>query len=388
MRPKVRTIAHYNDVFYDKSETFIYNFISSFKRFHPIYLAREFLNLDLFPIPKEDKFSIPTPSPDRYTAEWLYRGILRKYFGMNTTNEEMLLRKRGVKLIHAHFGPQGFYSLKMRGRLKIPLVTNFYGYDVSELAKIPEWIERYKTLFKKGDLFLVEGLYMKSRLMELGCPEVKIQIQRIAIPVKSILFEERKPKKKEEKIIFLFCGRFVEKKGLVYALQSIKSLREKHDNVEFRIIGDGDLKLRLEGFIEHNNMTSYVRLLGIMNYSDYLKEMQRADIFISPSVTAANGDNEGGAPTTLLEAQASGLPIVSTYHADIPNIVIPGRSALLANEKDSEGLTANMEYLLKNQQSWREMGRIGRKFVETFHDIEKEIIGLENKYTELLNAYQ
>lgn len=381
-------VAHYNDVFFNKSETFVYHYISNLRNFYPIYFAREFTNIDLFPISKKDQYSIPVSSVRPYAWPKLFRWMQNKFLGVNISYEQAILRTRKAKLIHAHFGPQGFYSLRIRGRLRIPLVTNFYGYDVSELAEISEWIERYKMLFEKGDLFLVEGLHMKARLMELGCPEKKIQIQRIAIPVKRIPFLERKEKKGKEKIIFLFCGRFVEKKGLVYALQSMKNLRKKHDNVEFRIIGDGDLKLLTEEFIEQNNMAAYVKLLGVMNYSEYLKEMQNTDIFIAPSVTAANGDNEGGAPTTLLEAQASGMPIVSTYHADIPNIVIPGKSALLAHEKDTEGLTANMEYLVENQQNWAEMGLIGRKFVETFHDIDKEISALENKYSELLNAYQ
>ena len=112
--------------------------------------------------------------------------------------------------------------------------------------------------------------------------------------------------------------------------------------------------------------------------------MKNADIFIQPSVTSQSGDTEGGAPTVILEAQAAGMPVIATTHADIPNIVVPGKSALLSAEKDSIGLSKNIEHLLNNQDSWEIMGRFGREFVTQHHDIKKEVIGLENKYMALL----
>jgi colanic acid/amylovoran biosynthesis glycosyltransferase len=381
-----KIVAHYNDVFYFKEETFIYNYVSSLKSFHPIYFAREFSNLDLFPIPTNDQYRFPCPPPKRYTWQWLLYGILRKYIGINYTDEEIILKGRKVKLMHAHFGPQGFFALKLKGRLRIPLITNFYGYDISELARQPEWVERYKKLFKEGDLFLVEGAFMRSKLIELGCPENKAKIQRIAIPLDKIPFVPRQPKKSGAKAVFIFAGRFVEKKGLIYALQAVNKLRETYNNFEFRIIGDGTLRAQIEEYIKVNKLDGYVKLLGFLDYPGYIREMQQADIFVHPSVTAENGDSEGGAPTSILEAQAGGLPVVSTLHADIPNIVVPGKSALLSKEKDIDGLAKNMAYLLENQQLWEDMGQEGRQFVEKYHNIKIEINELEKKYTGVIES--
>jgi colanic acid/amylovoran biosynthesis glycosyltransferase len=376
-------IAHYNDVFYHKSETFINNYISNARSYHPIYFAREFSNVDLFPLPEKDRYALPANPPRRYTGEWLYYGIARRYFKVNFSNEEIVLRQKKVKLIHAHFGPQGYFALKLRGRLKIPLITTFYGYDVSELGQDPQWVEQYQSLFKEGDLFLVEGEHMKSKLSDLGCPVGKIAIQRIAIPVSKIEFKPRR-KKDGRKTVFLFAGRFFEKKGLGYALQAVNRLREKHDNFEFRIIGDGPLRPEMEDFIKENDLTAIVHLTGFLNYDEYLREMRDADIFLHPSVTAINGDSEGGAPTTILEAQASGMPVVSTVHADIPNIVAVGKSALLSKERDADALADNMAHLLDHQSEWEERGKAGRQFVEKYHDVEKEIFSLEEKYKALV----
>ena len=112
--------------------------------------------------------------------------------------------------------------------------------------------------------------------------------------------------------------------------------------------------------------------------------MEKADLFLHPSVTADNGDSEGGAPTVILESQAHGMPVISTYHADIPNIVRPNKSALLSNERDVVSLADNILYLLENQDVWANMGLEGRHFVEQYHDIEKEVILLEEKYERLL----
>ena len=112
--------------------------------------------------------------------------------------------------------------------------------------------------------------------------------------------------------------------------------------------------------------------------------MNKADIFVHPSVVSSTGNSEGGAPTTILEAQATGMPVVSTYHADIPNVVVPEKSALLSKEKDYNEVANNIKYLLENQETWAQMGNTGREFVETYHNIYNEVDRLEEIYSQLL----
>jgi colanic acid/amylovoran biosynthesis glycosyltransferase len=171
---------------------------------------------------------------------------------------------------------------------------------------------------------------------------------------------------------------------LIYALQAVKGALDRGMNIEFRIIGDGPLAGKLCEFIRKNKLEKQVRLLGFLDYEAYLSEMNKGDIFLAPSVTAANGDTEGGAPTTVLEAQALGMPVISTYHADTPNVVLPGESALLVPERDSQALAAALAYLVDHPGTWEEMGRSGRGFVEKFHKIDNEVLALEDKYLSLL----
>ncbi len=377
---KKPVIAHYNHKFFSCSETFIYNYISHLKRFHPICLAWEIVPLEQFPFPKEDLYPV---SFKKYSLKWLLVGGLRKYSTRDLYTEK-IIKKRNAELIHAHFGQLGVYALKLKRSLNIPLITTFYGWDISVLAENREWRLKYKTLFEEGDLFLVEGPHMKTKLLNLGCPEEKIMIQRIAIPLDKIQFRPRKPKKSDGNVILIFCGRLEEKKGILYALKAVGKIREWFKNIEFRIIGEGILRPEIETYIKTHHMNDYTVMLGFLNYDEYLEEMNKADIFVHPSVVSSTGNSEGGAPTTILEAQATGMPVVSTYHADIPNVVVPEKSALLSKEKDYNEVANNIKYLLENQETWEQMGSIGREFVETYHNIYNEVDRLEEIYSQLL----
>ncbi|MDD5255194.1 MAG: glycosyltransferase, partial [Candidatus Omnitrophica bacterium] len=161
-------------------------------------------------------------------------------------------------------------------------------------------------------------------------------------------------------------------------------LRDTDTNFEFRVIGDGGLKNKITAFIVRNKMQGYVRLLGALDHEGYIREMDRADICLAPSVTASNGDNEGGAPTVILEAQALGMPVVSTLHADIPNICQRDISALLCPEGDAGKLSLSLKAILAGQDAWKKMGEAGRKFVSRYHDINLTIDNLEQAYAPLL----
>ena len=127
-------------------------------------------------------------------------------------------------------------------------------------------------------------------------------------------------------------------------------------------------------------------MLGFLNRREYVREMERADIFLHPSVTALDGSSEGGAPTTILEAQAFGLPVVSTYHCDIPYVTVPDQSALLVPERQSGDLARALGWLLDHAERWADMGRAGRTHMERYHDADREAPALEARYLALLEA--
>lgn len=315
---------------------------------------------------------------------------------------EGVLRRRDARIVHAYFGPVGWRCLELKRRLRIPLVVTFLGDDVApsvapwwwwwiqDGSETPNWPRRLRELFAEGDLFLAEGPHLRERLVEYGCPPEKAQLQRMALPIERIPFEPRRPRP-DGKAVIVFAGRLCEQKGVLYALEAVNELRREGRDVELRLIGDetmtdGSYAARVHSYIRAHRLERCVRPLGFMNNEQCLHEIRKGDVFLHPSVVDRDGRSEGGAPTTILEAQALGVPVVSTLHCDIPYVTLPGDSALLVPERDGAALAAALRELLDDPVRRAAMGRAGRRHVEEHHDVARESEGLERRYLELTGA--
>jgi len=277
--------------------------------------------------------------------------------------------KKEYDIIHCHFGPIGLFGafLKEIG-IKSRLVTTFHGFDVNSFPS-QEGSEVYNDLFSRGDIFTANTYFTKQRLMWLGCDQSKIEILPVGLRISKFKFFPRGISK-EGSIKILTVGRLVEKKGHKYAINAIANIISKYKNIKYIIAGDGPLRRDLEFQVESLGVSNYVEFLGAVDEDEVLKLYQQAHIFILPSVTASDGDMEGQA-LVLQEAQASGLPVISTFHNGIPEGVLDGKSGFLVPEKDVDALADRLEYLIEHPEIWPKMGREGRKFVEDKYDIQK-----------------
>ena len=291
-------------------------------------IAQSTMNLDKFPT--QNVYSIPER---RFTAK-IFNIIHIKLTRSDSTRYfENIIKENNVKLLHAHFGTEGVRYLKLKKNLNLPMITTFYGFDVSMIPRIPYWKKRYAQLFLEGDRFLTEGNNMRNELIKLGCPKDKIIVQHLGVDLNTFNFTPR-TLPEDGNITILIAGSFSEKKGIPYAINAFAKVKEEHPNIQLRILGDGPLRDQIESLIAELDISNSVTLLGYQPHDVFLNEVMNAHIFMLPSITAQNGDTEGGAPVAILEAQATGLPVISSYHADIPEVVVDGKSALLAPERD------------------------------------------------------
>ncbi|RJP71113.1 MAG: glycosyltransferase [Candidatus Abyssobacteria bacterium SURF_17] len=376
----MRKVAHYSPVYLSLTKTWLYAQVAHLKRFEPIVLCRRTENVSQFPVKEIFSFRDSLSSFSRRYYRWRHgKDPYLRYY-------ESVMKAQRPVLIHAHFGNCGHHILPLAERLDLPLVTSFYGYDVSHLTQAdPVWIERYKELFHGGKIFIVEGAHMGRMLESLGCPPEKIRIVRLGIDLARIPYRERAA---ENEIRILAAGSFREKKGHPFAIEAVGRIAQKHRNVSFTIIGDAAEhipreaaeKKKILAAIGRPGLSGRVRLLGYQPYDVFIRELYEHHIFISPSVNAADGDNEGGAPVSIIEASASGMPIVSTKHCDIPEVVLDGVSGLLVAERDTEALADRLDHLCSHPDLWREMGLAGRKHIEEDYDIHKQIPKLEDIY--------
>ncbi|HZX15153.1 MAG TPA: glycosyltransferase, partial [Thermodesulfobacteriota bacterium] len=306
-------------------------------------------------------------NPLAYT-EAIKSRSLRDLFYVNNflTNES----KKSYDLIHAHYGSNGLIGaiLKEAGVFRGKLITSFHGYDFSKLIN-ERGSETYKELFRIGDLFTANTNFTKGKLIELGCSKSKIVMLPVGMDINFFNFRERYLRDRSL-VKLLTIARMVEKKGLEYAIKAVSRVAQKYSNIEYNIIGDGILRSRLENLIKGLGISDKINLLGWKTQEELKSLLQEAHIFILTSVTAGDGDMEGQG-LVLQEAQAVGLPVLSTLHNGIPEGVIDGKSGFLVPERDVDALVKKLEYLIEHPELWPEMGRYGRKFVEERYDIQK-----------------
>ena len=224
---------------------------------------------------------------------------------------------------------------------------------------------------------------MRQQLAGLGCDESRIVVHHLGADCRrmSLIPRHAGP---DRVVCIVTVARFVEKKGLEYAIRAVAELVHSGIRLEYSIIGDGPLFGQMQRLIREQRVGHCVQLLGWKNQDEVAEILGDADIFLAPSVTASDGDEEG-TPTVLVEAMARGLPVVSTYHSAIPEMVIDGVSGFLVPERDVDALAERLTYLIENPQIWPEMGRKGRAFVEQHFDINKlndQLVNLYQRMTE------
>ncbi len=152
------------------------------------------------------------------------------------------------------------------------------------------------------------------------------------------------------------------------------------------IIGFGPQEKIAKDLVKNLGIQKYVNFLGMKNHKEFIEECYNNHIFVAPSQKDINnGETEGGAPTVILEAQATGMPVIGSNHADIPNI-IDRESGIIFQEGDIDSLYNAIIEISNKHKFWDYMGEHGWKFVNKFHDIEIVAAKLELLYDELIKT--
>jgi len=286
-------------------------------------------------------------------------------------------------IIYCQFGYRAteFLPIKIGRHLKAKFVTCFRGSDLSKHVKANP--KKYDLLLKKGDLFLPVCNAFRKKLISLGGDPKKIIVHPSAIDCKKFSFKPRILHEGDAIKIVTVC-RLVEKKGLSYAIYAIAKLIPKYPTIRYDIIGFGPLKRELKQLIKRLDVQDNVRLVGRASEDEVAAILGNAHIFLLPSVTASDGDREG-IPNALKEAMARGMPVISTYHSGIPELVDDGVSGFLVPQRNSIMLAKKIEHLINNSSMWYEMGLAGHTKMKNNYDKEKVNDRLVSIFKKLVN---
>ena len=292
------------------------------------------------------------------------------------------LEKPHYDIIHCHYGPNGLLAANMikSGVIKGKLVTSFHGYDLSRFVH-QHGRQVYRSLFVQGDTFLPVNHIFKDELMRLGCDERKIKIHRMGIDVQDFSYAYREPGTDED-LKLLSVGRLVEKKGFQFAIEAIAKVIDRHPGAAYDIVGDGPERGNLEKTVNRYKLQKHVRLLGWKTRSEVVELMEKADLFLAPSVVAADGDSEG-IPVVLMEAMAKGLPVISTNHGGIPELVQDHRNGYLVPERDIDALAKTIVEIVRHPDEVAAIAREARRRIEKDFNSRKQNARLVEIYTEL-----
>lgn len=285
------------------------------------------------------------------------------------------LRKNKVDVVLAEYGTHAHFILPYIKKADLPLVVHFHGFDASVIQVVKNH-NHYKEVFQYASKVVAVSQKMEQLLLEMGCPREKL-VYNVYGPQPEFLEVQPKFTKKQ----FVAIGRFTDKKAPYYTVLAFKKALENHPDAKLIMAGDGYLLNTCKNLVKHLGMEAQVEFPGVIIPERYRELLSESIGFIQHSITAETGDMEG-TPLAVLEASAAGLPVISTNHAGIPDVIIHGEAGLLCEEHEVAAMANNMLVLLDNPSLAKEMGQAGKKNILENFSMERHIQVLQNTLSE------
>lgn len=367
------TVAHYVHTWLAHSETFIFQQARFARDFQPLILARYAQHLETY-----GGFEMVLRDGGG-PLEWLRDRLAPP--GVSACFRRAL-RQRPAALIHGHFGHHAWTALPLRRATGLPLVTSFYSRDSSALPRDPIWRDRYAELFAEGQRFLAISDDMRRDLIALGCPEARIAVNRLGTDLALFPFQPPPPRPTGAPLRLLFVGRFTEKKGVLELLEAVaRAVRTRPMALD--LIGYGELQDQVEERRSRLGLAEAVGLLGHVPYAELPAQYRAHDFLVLPSRQAASGDKDD-LSMVVLEAMATGLPVIYTDHAGCVECFRDGEHLLVARAADTDSLSDQLARAaaLPGPEA-AAMAERARAQVEEVFDVRRQMERQEAIYREL-----
>lgn len=298
--------------------------------------------------------------------------------GMNLLiRADVHLRDSQFDVLHCQFGQLGVEVAQLResGALQGVLVTSFRGTDAMKFASNNP--RRYRHLFEAGDRFLAVSAAVRDRLVELGCPEEKIEILRSGVDLS--MFSYREPRELHSPVRLVTIGRLAPNKGVEYALEAVYKLLGAGHSVEYRIVGDGPSRQSLTSCVARLGLDASVKFYGAVTADRVAEILGDADVLIAPSTTGPHGEQEG-LPNSLKEAMACGVLAIGTSIGGIPELINHGINGFLVPEKSAASIVECVTTVIEKQDEMPRIASNARQSIEEHFDLQRLNIDLEKTY--------
>ena len=274
---------------------------------------------------------------------------------------EKLISENKYDLSHSFFTtPCGFISLILKWQYKIPFVVSLRGSDV------PGYSDRFTMLYKFITP-LVRLIWSNANAVIANSEGLKSlalltnKKQKIGVIYNGTDIHDFRPdaqKKSADKFIITpGASRITKRKGLKYLIRAIDELAPKYPNLYLKIMGEGNEKENLELMVRKLGIEKNVEFLGRIPREKTTPYYQEANLFVLPSL------NEGMS-NAMLEALASGLPLIATDTGGSKELVRDGENGFIVKTKDDQDLAEKIEKLINDKELCEKMGTASRKLAE------------------------
>jgi glucosyltransferase len=384
----MKTVLVYATNLLPWSETFIKEQISALHRWHGTLIGmRRARQLSL------DNIDVCVLRPDEPTFFNRLRWKVSRTFGTIPTSTVRQLSMSRPSLLHAHFGVEGVKAWPIAKALNVPMLITLHGYDINihrdwweagygaayggpAMRRYPERL--LKLASHPRATFIAVSEAIRRRAIAYGIPHEKVVVHYTGVDTSKFAPGGRAVAEREPRILFI--GRLTEKKGCEYLIHAVAKVRENLRDARLVLVGDGELRNRLQQLAFDLGVS--VEFLGALPPSEVLEQLHLARVLCLPSVTAANGDAEGFG-MVLLEAQAAGVPVVTSASGGAQEGIQDGVTGLSFRERDVDALAAHLRLILKNDAVANSFSTAGRNFVSKHFSLANCTAALELIYDKI-----
>ena len=287
------------------------------------------------------------------------------------------LKEHQIDVVLAEYGTAGSFITPICKNLDIPLLVHFHGFDASRKDILSTFKKGYQLMFSYATKIIVVSTAMKQALIRQGCPETKLLINTYG-PHPDYL--NIKPNLESNYIISV--GRHTYKKAPYLTILAFQEVLKKHPHLKLKMIGDGELFDVSKNLVKSLGLETNIILLGGLERKEIIKHLQSAFLFVQHSLVALNGDSEG-TPVGIIEAMAAGLPVVSSRHAGIPDVVIENETGFLVDEGDISAMAENILTLVNNRELAKSFRKKGKERILSEFTLQKHIATIDRLIEEI-----
>lgn len=382
-----RRVAIYRSHLLPRSETFVRDQALALSRWSPVLVGERVVDgLDLSGLDVRAPYHGPPPLGQKVF------GALARASGLGHPFVAAHLHSAVPDLVHAHFGFDGVEVWPLARRLGVPLVVTLHGSDITTH---PSWFasgrggRRWRAYPRRlaamaADprvLFVAVSDSVRDAALARGLPAGRVVVCRTGIDSRRFVPSGLSAGQREP--VVLFVGRLVEKKGVAHLIRAMARVREAVPQARLVIGGDGPLRADLVALA--GRLGGRVEFVGALDPDGVRRQLAVARVFCLPSVQAANGDAEGFG-LVLLEAQASGVPVVTSARGGAREGIVEGVTGISFAEGDEAALARGIvEFLVSDALADRASVE-GPLFVAGSHDVRSGAQGLETIYDRMLEA--